>query len=224
MNILSIGKEIIYNKLEIVNIKYLTSDIDINLYDYIIISGGDGMIRRVLKECYYLNNIPKIILNPIGSFNVIAKLHRVDNIFKILNKIENNEKITTSKHKFFSLNSEIFLFSAGNMGDLQHILLSETFRFGIIKNGILKYLLSAFFLFPSHVIMTPFMLMSSKRFFIFTPFSFIKRFGSFYGRVENINIDLDNNYNLIELDGDIVMITDRYLKIKEAGTIDIIVS
>ena len=224
MRILSIGKEIIYQKLEIINIKYLSSDIDINSYNYIIISGGDGMIRRVLTQCYKLNKIPKIILNPIGSFNVIAKLHRVDNIFNILAKIENNEIMKINRHKFFSLNGEIFLFSAGNMGDLQHIMLSETLRFGIIKNGISKYILSALFLFPLHLVMTPFMLISSRRFFIFTPFSFIRKFGSFYGKVDNISIDIDNNYNLIELDGDIVMITDRYLEIKEAGVIDIIVS
>lgn len=224
MKILSIGKEIIYDKLEIVNIKYLSSDINIDLYDYMIISGGDGMIRRVLKECYHLERLPRIILNPIGSFNVIAKMHRVDNVFKILEKIERDSNLKVNKHNFFSLNSEIFLFSAGNMGDLQHIMLSETLRFGIIKNGLSKYLLSVIFLFPVHIVMTPFMLLSSKRFFIFTPFSFIRKFGSFYGKVDNLNIDLDNDYNLIELDGDIVMITDRYLKIEEAGVIDIIVS
>ena len=223
MKILSIGREITYSGLDIKNIKYPSKDIDFTLYSYIIISGGDGLIRRVLKECYHLEVIPKIVLNPIGSFNVIAKLHRVPNYFNILKKIEKNEDIKSNKQRLFRVNREIFLFSAGNMGDLQHILLSETLRFGILKNGIGKYILSAFFLFPVHLVMTPFMLISSKRFFIFTPFKFIKKIGSFYGRVDNIKIDLDNDHNMIELDGDIVTIDERYLEIEEVTIVDIIV-
>ena len=223
MKFLSIGKDIQYDGLEITSINYPSEDTDFTLYDYIIISGGDGMIRRVLKECYHLEGIPQIILNPIGSFNVIAKVNRVKKLSFILNKLKNRDTIVIKKQKIFSLNSEIFLFSAGNMGDLQHILLSETLRFGILKKGMGKYIVSAFFLFPIHLVMTPFMLSSSKRFFIFTPFKFIKKFGSFYGQLDSIQIDLDNEHNLIELDGDIVTINERYLEIKELGEVNILV-
>ena len=120
------------------------------------------------------------------------------------------------------MNDELFLFSAGNMGDLQHIFLSETLRFGWLKHGILKYILAVIFLFPVHVIMTPFMLMSKSRFFIFTPLRFMRKFGSFYGEVQEIDIDLDNEYNMIELDGDIVNVKGRHLTIRKAGNVRVV--
>jgi len=70
--------------------------------------------------------------------------------------------------------------------------------------------------------MTPFMLMSTNRFFIFTPASFIKKSGSFYGEVEEMTIELEDSYNHIELDGDIVTIEDNLLHIKPAGYINIV--
>jgi hypothetical protein len=109
------------------------------------------------------------------------------------------------------------------MGDLQHIFLAETLRFGILKKGIGKYLLAGLFLFPIHLIMTPFMLLSPRRFFILTPASFIGKFGSFYGKVEKkIRIDLENSHNLIELDGDIVTIEESILEIETLGEVKII--
>jgi hypothetical protein len=110
------------------------------------------------------------------------------------------------------------------MGDLQHIFLSETLRFGIIKHGIFKYILAVIFLLPVHLVMTPFMLLSKSRFFIFTPLYFIKKFGSFYGEVKNITIDLKNEYNVLELDGDIIIVHDRYLNINQVGTIPIVIN
>jgi len=109
------------------------------------------------------------------------------------------------------------------MGDLQHIFLSETLRFGILKDGIAKYILSVLFLLPIHIIMTPFMMMSKTRFFIFTPLNFIKKFGSFYGEVKEINIHLNNHYNMIELDGDIILIHEAHLHIRAIGNIDIVI-
>ncbi len=109
------------------------------------------------------------------------------------------------------------------MGDLQHIFLSETLRFGILKHGIAKYILAVIFLFPVHLIMTPFMLLSKRKFFIFTPASFITKCGSFCGKVtEEIRIDLDNGYNHIELDGDVVTIAESTILIKPLGSIEIV--
>jgi hypothetical protein len=193
-------------------------------FDYILISGGDGAIRRSIKTLHANHtHLPPFILNPIGSFNVIAKLHRVPHYSKVLNRLANEETLTEKPQQFYSLNSEIFLFSAGNMGDLQHIFLSETLRFGILKKGIAKYVAAGLFLFPVHIIMTPFMLLSSKRFFIFTPASFISKFGSFYGKVEKeITIDLENGYNLVELDGDIVTIEESMFRIKPLGEVRVV--
>ncbi len=224
MKVLSIGKKLHHDGLSITSIE--TSSLpeyhDIERYDYIIINGGDGTIRRVLKQLHDLDHIPIFILNPTGSFNVVAKIHRVPKIEKVLNALANGETLKTQKHHLFTLNDEIFLFSAGNMGDLQHIFLSETLRFGMLKHGILKYILAVILLIPAHVIMTPFMLMSKSRFFIFTPARFIKKFGSFYGEVQDITIDLENEYNMLELDGDIVTIHGRHLHIRQAGSVPVV--
>ncbi len=224
MKVLSIGKKLHHDGLSITSIE--TSSLpeyhDIEHYDYIIINGGDGTIRRVLKQLHDLDHIPIFILNPTGSFNVVAKIHRVPKIEKVLDALANGKTLQTQKHHLFTLNDEIFLFSAGNMGDLQHIFLSETLRFGVLKHGILKYILAVILLIPAHVLMTPFMLMSKSRFFIFTPARFIKKFGSFYGEVQDITIDLENEYNMLELDGDIVTIHGRHLHIRQAGSVPVV--
>jgi len=224
MKILSIGKTLHHDGLDITSIEAssLPEHHDIELYTYVIINGGDGTIRRVLKQLHALDHMPIFILNPTGSFNVVAKIHRAPKIEKVLDALANGETPKTQKHHLFKLNDEIFLFSAGNMGDLQHIFLSETLRFGLLKQGILKYILSVLFLLPVHLIMTPLMLLSSTRFFIFTPARFIKKFGSFYGEVKEMTIDLENEYNMLELDGDIITIHGRHLHIKQAGNVPVV--
>lgn len=225
MKILSIGKKIQDNRFNIVNIGYdeLLKVHTLDSYDYILISGGDGLIRRTIKILYQHHvSFPPLILNASGSFNVIAKLHRVPHYSKVLDALSKDQVLQKNKQTFNTLNDEVFLFSAGNMGDLQHIALSETLRFGVLKKGIAKYMLSVLFLLPVHLIMTPFMLLSQTRFFIFTPASFIKKFGSFYGVVEKMEIDLQNGHNHIELDGDVVTIEDSLLRIAPAGSVDIV--
>ena len=222
MKILSINKELKYGSLNIDSISLSSlGEVVVKEYDYIIISGGDGAIRRTIKKLQDIKNLPPFILNPIGSFNVIAKLNRVPKLEKILQSLEDGNSLKLKQQEFYRLNSEIFLFSAGNMGDLQHIFIAETLRFGLLEQGILKYILTLLFLLPIHIIVTPFMLLSSRRFFIFTPFSFIEKFGSFYGKIKYAEIDLKNDYNFIELDGDIVTIYENRLKISKAGTINI---
>ncbi|MDQ7085428.1 MAG: diacylglycerol kinase family protein [Sulfurovum sp.] len=225
MKLLSIGKTITHDTLDIDSISesLLSKDTSLEAYDYIIIHGGDGTIRRVTTLIHHLPHHAKIILNPIGSFNVIAKIHKVPSLESVLTRLSKQETLPTQKHHYFSLNHEMFLFSAGNMGDLQHILLAETLRLGILKKGILKYLLSILFLLPLHLILTPFMLFSSKRFFIFTPARFIKKLGSFRGEVVAMSVNVENHYNFIELDGDIVLIKDAIFKIKPEGYIQIVV-
>jgi len=224
MKILSIGKTLQHDRLDITSIEAssLPEHHDIERYTYVIINGGDGTIRRVLNQLHALDHIPTFILNPTGSFNVVAKIHQAPKIEKVLDAIANGESPKTQKQHIFKLNDEVFLFSAGNMGDLQHIFLSETLRFGLLKHGILKYILAVILLLPAHVIMTPFMLMSKNRFFIFTPLRFIKKFGSFYGEVKDITIDLDNEYNMLELDGDIITVHGKHLHIRQAESVPIV--
>jgi len=224
MRILSINKVIQYDGLSITNIQEseLSTQPNIDAFDYIIINGGDGTIRRVVKLLHNIQHEAKIILNPTGSFNVIAKLHCVPKLETILHTLAQGQTPQTKQQPYYALNDEVFLFSAGNMGDLQHIFLSETLRFGILKHGIAKYVLAVLFFLPVHLIMTPFMLMSKRKFFIFTPASFIKKFGSFYGKVtEEIKINLDNGYNHIELDGDVVTVLESSITIKSLGKIEI---
>jgi len=227
MRILSVGKKLNH---QILNIEYATFDnlqerIKSGTYDYIIIHGGDGTIRRVLKQLHTLQNRPKLILNPTGSFNVVAKLHNVPDLYTVLDMLTTDQTPKTKQQHFYTLNDEIFLFSAGNMGDLQHIFLSETLRFGWLKHGIFKYILAVIFLMPVHLALTPFMLASHTRFFIFTPLRSIKRLGSFYGEVPpKLTIDLENAYNLIELDGDILTIQEQQLHIQHAGEIEVVTS
>lgn len=226
MKILSIGAKIEDNHFNIVTLSF--GEVEkletLEAFRYIIISGGDGAIRRTIKSLHHKKcTIPPLILNPVGSFNVIAKLHKVPHYTTLLHTLSQQKEIVTKSQKYYSLNDEIFLFSAGNMGDLQHIFLAETLRFGLLKKGMAKYLLAGLFLLPVHLIMTPFMLLSPRRFFIFTPASFLSKFGSFRGEVkEPFTIDLENNYNLVELDGDITTIQESKLHISPAGSVEIV--
>lgn len=224
MRILSIGQTIEYDSLDILNINEsdLATLLDIASFNYIIINGGDGTIRRIVKILHTIKHNAKFILNPTGSFNVVAKIHRVPQLDIILSALSQGLPLKSEPQPYYSLNDEVFLFSAGNMGDLQHIFLSETLRFGILKKGISKYILAGLFLFPVHLIMTPFMLLSKRKFFIFTPAKFIQKFGSFYGEVKEMRINLKNNYNLLELDGDIVTVEESILHIVSAGEIYIL--
>jgi len=226
MQILSIGPVTLATSLSmtIVEESQLHTVEKFEMYDYIIIHGGDGTIRRVMKQLIECSSLPPFIIHPTGSFNVIAKLHRVPPLDNILKKLEAGRVLQTASQSIYRMNKEVFLFSAGNMGDLQHIFLAETLRFGWLKKGIFKYLLASLFLFPLHLLMTPFMLLSARRFFIFTPFSVVKKFGTFYGQVPTTTIDLQNQYNLIELDGDIVTIKESLLHIDEVKTIKIVIT
>ena len=224
MKILSIGKKLQYDALNIFCVEEsdLTQIDLLRQYDYIIINGGDGTIRRVIGYFKSYENLPAFIINPTGSFNVIAKTHRVPKIKQVLDDLAEGKQYTTRSQAIYALNDERFLFSAGNMGDLQHILLSETMRFGWIERGVFKYLLAVILLLPAHLLLTPFMLMSSRKFFIFTPLRFIKKLGSFYGEVKEMTIDLQNHHNLIELDGDVVTIEENLLHIRPVGYIEVV--
>jgi len=227
MHLLSIGHALPFTTtvgVTTLSLEEVVAIQDLASFDYIVIHGGDGTIRRVMKALQDYPSLPPFILHPTGSFNVVAKYHRVPSLEETIKRLEREEPLSLAPQKLYRLNSEVFLFSAGNMGDLQHIFVSETLRFGYLKQGMLKYLIVFLFLLPFHLMMTPWMLLSKRRFFIFTPLSFIKKFGSFYGKVQPLTIDLDNHYNFIELDGDVVMVESSILEIDEKRTIEIVVA
>jgi len=221
MRILSLNQPLQYDGLHIDCRSLLEIDAETaQTYDYILIHGGDGSIRRAVTHLQSLPQIPALILNPTGSFNVMAKLHKTPPLMSVLERLSKGESIGTTEVPYYRMNEMCFLFSAGNMGDAQHIFLAETFRFGVLKKGAAKYFLALLFLLPVHIVMTPFMLLSARRFFIFTPLSFIARFGTFYGKVpKRLEIDLDNKYNIVELDGDLVTVADSRLHISAGGTV-----
>ncbi|HFX18115.1 MAG TPA: hypothetical protein ENK64_03125, partial [Flavobacteriales bacterium] len=190
--------------------------------DYVIVSGGDGLLRRVIEYIIFSGqHKPKIIIDAQGSFNVIAKRYLIPKVNKVLIKIEKNEPLQTKAHDVYKLNEYVFLFSAGNMFDALHIHLSEILRIGFLSKGPLKYFISMILLLPVIILSTPFLIFSKKRFFIFTPvkgFNFL----NFYSKINELKIDLKNGYNLIEIDGDLVILKDNLIDIKHLDTIDIV--
>jgi len=224
MKILSVDRKVTFDGLDITSVDFgdLKTLPDIEQYNYIIVHGGDGAIRRVVQFFYHNQHNPKFIIDTAGSFNVISKINRLPKMEEVLDKLSNNQEVKKISQPIYKLNEEIFLFSAGNMGDLRHILISETLRLGIIKNGMIKYLISLIYLLPLHIIMTPFELLSKYRFFIFTPLKKIKKFGNFYGEVVPFVKNLGSSHNLIELDGDIVVFYQSTIKVDLVGSVTLI--
>jgi len=125
------------------------------------------------------------------------------------------------KQDVYKLNSHIFLFSAGNVFDALHIHFSEILRIGFLRKGVLKYVISAILLSPIILLTFPFLLLSKKRFFIFTPLKSFNFF-NFYTHIDSLEIDLKNGYNLVEIDGDLIILEESFIKIKKIGSVDIV--
>lgn len=226
MKILSIGQHIEFSNIDITYISFLhlASVENISDFDYILISGGDGAIRRTLKDLYNKfgsSSIPPFIVNPTGSFNVLAKIHRLPNIDDILLRISSGKDIKKRVIPFYAIDKKIFLFSCGNSSDVAHIFISEVLRFGILKSGALRYIISTLILLPFHLLITPFLLTSKSRFFVFTPLKF-KRFFNIYGQInDSLEIDLKNYYNVLEFDGDLSVVKKQKIVIQKVGNISL---
>ena len=191
--------------------------------DYIIISGGDGLLRRIIEKIIQKGKErPIVIIDAKGSFNVIAKRYMIPKVHKVISKLENGEALDKRKLDVYQLNNHIFLFSAGNVTDALHIHLSEILRIGFLKKGPLRYLISGIFIFPISFITLPFIFFSKKRFFIFTPFKLIN-FRNHYTKISHLHFDVENEYNILEIDGDLVILKERYIDIKKMDEIEIVV-
>ncbi len=197
-------------------------EMDLDNVDYVVVSGGDGLLRRIIEYIIFSGqHKPKIIIDAKGSFNVIAKRHLIPKLAKTLKKIEAGEVLQTKKQDVYKLNNFIFLFSAGNMFDALHIHLSEMLRIGFLSKGPLKYLISSILILPVVLLTTPFLLFSKKRFFVFTPVKLFN-FLNFYTKVDELKVDLKNSYNLLEIDGDLVILKDSKIHIKRLDSIEIV--
>jgi len=191
--------------------------------DYVIVSGGDGLLRRIIEYIIFSGQPkPKIIVDAKGSFNVIAKRHLIPKLSKTLNRISEGESLKTKNLTVYKLNDFVFLFSAGNMFDALHIHLSEMLRIGFLTKGPLKYFISALLISPIILLTTPFLLFSKKRFFVFTPVKLFN-FRNFYTNPQGLKIDLKNAYNILEIDGDLIVLKDRFVRIKPIDDIEIVV-
>ena len=223
--IVAINKEIYLKNYEIVNTDEKGFyDIDFSDVAYVIVSGGDGLLRRIIQYIIFSGQQkPKIIIHPKGSFNVIAKKLFVPKLDKVLQKLEAAQPLQTKKQDVYKLNDQVFLFSAGNLHDALHIHLSEMFRVGFLKKGMLKYIISTIFVLPLAIVTLPFLLFSKKRFIVLTVLRSFN-FMNFYTKIEKLHVDLGSEYNLLEIDGDLIFLQDRYIDIKLIDQVDIVVA
>ena len=221
MKIASFDKTLKDERLDIDYPEDIENIASLKTYDYLIVKGGDGAIRRTVAKLY-AKDMPPLIINASGSFNVMAKYYKLPNIKKILDDIV-NKKIKIQKHRLKRLNDDVFLFSAGNMGDVQHIAVSENLRSGFLKDGVGKYIFAFIFLLPLHIFTTPWMLFAKDRFFIFDLLPFLKRLGNFYGEFKTpIKRTLNSEYNFVELDGDIVVVKTKDITVDVLMDINIV--
>lgn len=201
-------------------------NVDIESFEYILISGGDGAIRRVV-EYMALNSIkiPKLIVDPEGTFNMIYKLYRMKNPEDILEKIAQGSALKEVDRNYFSVNNDhYFIFSAGNSLDMVYIILSDLFRVGFLVKSKLRYLLSIIFLLPLIVIMIPFFLVVKKYFLVFNGYDFkLKNIMNIHLNPCEVKLELDSDYNIWQMDGDIVVVRSKSNHIKKAGRLKLII-
>ncbi len=224
MRIVSVNKDIKISNAEVIAVDEKAFDnISLQNIDYVIISGGDGLLRRIIEKIINKGKKrPTVIIDAQGSFNVIAKRYMIPKLEKVLQKLENNGALQKRNLDVYRLNNHIFLFSAGNLTDALHIHLSEILRVGILKKGALRYLISGIFVLPITILTFPFLIFSKKRFFIFTPFKLIN-FKNHYTKIEQLRFDIQNEYNILEIDGDLVILQERFIDIKKLDEIEIVV-
>ena len=224
--VLCVNKEFEQHGLEVVSIKESElSSVDIESFEYLLVSGGDGAIRRVV-EFMAKNSIkmPKLIVDPEGTFNMIYKLYRIKESKTILEKIAKNETLKEMERNYFSVNSDhYFIFSAGNSLDMIYIILSDLFRVGFLVKSKLRYLFSIIFLLPLMVMMIPFFLVVKKYFLIFNGYDFkLKNILNIHLNPDEVRLELDSDYNIWQMDGDVVVVRSKSNHIKKAGRLKLI--
>ena len=180
-------------------------------YDYVIVTGGDGLLRRVVSWIHrtipHSDTSPVVLLNPKGTSNIYRKFHNCASIQQFQSYLKGTTSIKVKACPYYSLNDEIFLFSAGNSFDLACIKLSEKLR--PFLSGFSRYFCSGMIITPILFYYLAKQLLNSNIFFIFKlPFRQLK------GRTIPQNGAVD-----FQLDGDIVHIPNsEQLKIEEKGT------
>ncbi len=229
MKILSVNKQIQADGLQIDSLyESELKELDgLSEYEYIIISGGDGAIRRTIERLHKkrLTSVPKIIINPAGTFNVYAKKLGCKRVEAILDKIKNGEEITKKESPYYSINKKkIFLFSAGNSLDVAYIVCSELLRVGLLRRSKMRYLLAFLFLLPIILMTFPFFLINRHYYLVFSAIKLpIKSFLNLYFSLDTLCIDLKSTHTLMQLDGDLVIIKAGRIHVEQAGVVEFVV-
>lgn len=199
---------------------------DIESYDYIIVNGGDGTVRRTIERLHKkkLKTPPRLIINPAGTFNVLFKAVRCKNFKKILEKLENSEPLESVRYPYYTMNKKrVFVFSAGNSLDVIYITISELLRVGFLKKSKLRYLLSFITMLPLVLIMGPFFLINRHYCLVFSVIKpGIRKLLNLYFSLETLSIDLKSTHTIFQLDGDLVMIKDKTIHIQQAGEVEVV--
>ena len=190
-------------------------------FDYILISGGDGTFRRSIQQLLKKSTaLPSIIFDAQGSFNMIQKIYKLPNASDLLEQIKKGKTPTLLKVPYYSFGDEIFFFSAGNGNDLLHIFFSEQLRVGVLKRGVLKYLIALIVLLPAHLVLLPLLILSKEKFFLFKPLPFRWRIGNLYSYIpKRFTITNPNGYSIVELDGDLVPFAQDDVVVEQKGVI-----
>lgn len=227
INVLSVNGDMDIEGIEVFSVKDSEiASIELARYDYLIISGGDGAIRRCVEAIYKRGDkIPPIIINPEGTFNLICKAYGIKSPKEILEKAVKNQEIKFRMKEFFSVNDKhIFVFSAGNSLDMLYIVLSDLFRVGLIARSKIRYFFSIFFLLPLMLVAVPIFLFIKSYFFVFNIYKLgIKRFCNLYFDEQLIEIKSNSDYNIWQMDGDIVIVRSKNSVIKKAGEIKFLI-
>ncbi len=230
MKCISINKNIRLKNISVVNIEEteISKELDIPSFDFIIISGGDGAVRRSIERLHALKieEIPKVVINPAGTFNVLFHTINSKKLSKIIHKLQNEEEMVIKKQDYYSINQkDIFIFSAGNSLDVLYVTLSELFRISFLSKSKMRYFLSFLFLMPVILAALPLFLFSKNYYFIFmfTKLRINKFFNINFFLNGELKVDLKHANNLMQLDGDLIIIKDRFISIAKAGNIDIVV-
>jgi len=186
-------------------------------YDCIIIHGGDGAFRRHTKALLErFETLPAIFFDAIGSFNVVAKLHKIPTLQHFLSHLAATNELKCKTIPYYTINNEIFIFSAGNSFDLLHIEASEQLRTTALGKKGFKYFASGLLLAPFHIVALGFLLSDKSRFFLFAPnsrWSFKNHFGL---TKDKLTITTTNYPNIVELDGDIVALKEQTITIEKS--------
>jgi len=216
--ILSVNHSFSYPDIEFDFIDEIEIDLveTLEQYDYILVNGGDGLLRRVVKKLYQRGYDIPIILNPQGTFNVLYHLYKLGKIDHILKKISQNDTLKEKQIEYYTINKEeIFIFSAGNSLDAIYIAISDILRMGFLKKSKLRYLFAFLSIIPLLILFIPFFLLHKKSFLFFKLNIPIKKFLQIFFTLSDLNIESNNKHYLLQLDGDLVSIISDNLQIRQ---------